>query len=508
MSKHSDRIKVLHLEDLPDDAQLVEHVLRRSNHQFEIKLVDTPGDYETALHEFDPQVIISDHSLPAFNSLEAMTILKNSGLSIPFILVTGTVSEEFAFQAIKQGASDYILKDRLQRLPTAILSALDKVQMEKAQKEIKNKIIESEKQYFDLIQHLPAAVYTCDIQGRILLYNEAAYELWGRNPLASKGIWCGSARMMDKQGNIIEPSNSPMARAVEEGRSLFEEEIIIERQDGTRRYVLTHPSPNFNSAGEIIGGTNMLVDITDRKNAELEMLKLVDNLQSRNKELAQFAYMISHHLRAPIARILGLASIFNNNTEEDAFILEKIRESSVELDEVVNDIALVVSARNPEKEKYEYVDFGTKVNLITKVLEKEIKENDARITSDFHGCSGIFTIQSYLYSILCNLLSNAIKFRLAGVPLEIYLKTELVENFVCFSVRDNGRGIDLEKDGKHLFAFYKRFHKDPIPGKGVGLHLVNAHVEALGGRVEVDSKINEGSEFKIYFPISNEHRSN
>lgn len=504
MNKDNRPIKVLHLEDLPADAELVERILRKSHYDFKIKVVDTEMEYVTALREFEPEVVISDHGLPSFNSIEAMHILRNSGLNIPFILVTGTVSDEFAFQAMKQGATDYILKDRLQRLPTAIFTALEKLRMEKEQQEIQNKIKESEKQYFDLIQHLPAAVYTCDIQGRILLYNKAALELWGRNPQTSRETWCGSTVMLDKEGNVINPSASPMARAIAEGRSIFGEEIIIGRPDGTRSYVLSHPSPNFNSTGEIVGGTNMLVDITDRKNAEVEMLTLVNNLQFRNKELAQFAHMISHHLRAPIARILGLASIFNNNPEEDGFILEKIREATAELDEVVKDINLVVSVRNPETEKYEYVDFNAKLNLITKVLEKEIRDSGAQITTDFHGCEGIVTIQSYLYSIITNLLLNAIKFRSPVNPLEIHMQTSVVENLVCFSIKDNGTGIDLEKNRKHLFTIYRRFHKGSIPGKGVGLHLVKAQVEALGGKVEVESDIDKGAEFKIYFPVSYE----
>jgi signal transduction histidine kinase len=81
------------------------------------------------------------------------------------------------------------------------------------------------------------------------------------------------------------------------------------------------------------------------------------------------------------------------------------------------------------------------------------------------------------------------------------LQTIVTENFVCLSVADNGRGIDLEKNAKHIFTIYKKFHNDPIPGKGVGLYLVKAQAEALGGRVEAVSKINEGSEFRVYLPV-------
>lgn len=493
--------KILHLEDLPDDAYLIEKELRKAHHNFEIKVVDNQYEFESALEEYRPDVIISDHSLPSFNSLTAMEILEKRGLKIPFILVTGAVSDEFAFQTMKKGAYDYVLKDRLQRLPAAISNALEKVGIEKMQQEIKSKMVESEKQFFDLLQHLPAAVYTCDVQGRILLYNKAAKELWGRNPQTSRGTWTGATVMMDKEGNVLDPSASPMARAIATGRSIVGEELIIERPDGTRRYVLAHPSPNFNSSGDIIGGTNMLVDITERKNSEVKTDMLVNHLQLRNNQMEQFAYMISHHLRAPIARILGLASIFNNNPEEDGFIIEKIKESTIEIDQVVQDINVVVSARDPGEEKYEHVDFRAQVNIITKLLEEPIRETNAHITTNFQQCDGITTIQSYLSSIINNLLSNAIKFRIPGTQPRIHLQTIVTENFVCLSVADNGRGIDLEKNAKHIFTIYKKFHNDPIPGKGVGLYLVKAQAEALGGRVEAVSKINEGSEFRVYLPV-------
>lgn len=500
--------KILHLEDLPDDAYLVEKELRKAHHNFEIMVVDNQYEFESALEDYRPDVIISDHSLPSFNSITAMEILEKRGLNIPFILVTGAVSDEFAFQTMKKGAYDYILKDRLQRLPAAISNALEKIGMEKMQKEIKSKIVESEKQFFDLLQHLPAAVYTCDVQGRILLYNKAAKELWGRSPQTSKGVWCGSAVMMDKDGSVLDPSASPMACAIAEGRSIFGEEIIIERPDGTRKFVLAHPSPNFNSFGEIIGGTNMLVDITERRNSEVKTDMLVNHLQLRNKQLAQFAYMISHHLRAPIARILGLASIFNNNPEDDSFIVEKITESTRELDEVVQDINLVVAARDAGEEKYEYVDFAALLDSITKDLQKQIDESRAHITVNFTECKGITTIKSYLYSIVTNLLSNAIKFRSDQTSPVIHVQTTVAGDIVCLSVKDNGRGIDLRKSGAHLFTIYKKFHNDPIPGKGVGLYLVKAQVEALGGRIEAVSKLNEGAEFKIFLPISNnQHKS-
>jgi signal transduction histidine kinase len=119
-------LKILHLEDLTADAEMVARVLRKANLSFDTKVVFDKPDFLKTLREFQPDIILSDHSLPAFNSLEALRITREEGIISPFILVTATVSEEYAVSVIKEGASDYILKDRLERLPNAVLNALDR----------------------------------------------------------------------------------------------------------------------------------------------------------------------------------------------------------------------------------------------------------------------------------------------------------------------------------------------------------------------------------------------
>ena len=112
------------LEDQEEDAVLIERVLQRENLRFASLRVDTREDFSEALRQFVPDIVLSDHSLPHFNSLQALEIFKSFQLTCPFILVTGAVSEEFAVNCLKQGADDYVLKSNLSRLPKSIDSAL------------------------------------------------------------------------------------------------------------------------------------------------------------------------------------------------------------------------------------------------------------------------------------------------------------------------------------------------------------------------------------------------
>ena len=122
--------------------------------------------------------------------------------------------------------------------------------------------------YRDLIQGLPAAVYTCDAQGCIVLYNQAAVALWGREPEIGIDQWCGSWKIYRPDGSPLPLDECPMAVCLREGRAVRGEEIVIERPDGSRRHVLPHPEPLLDASGAVVGAVNMLIDITERKEAE------------------------------------------------------------------------------------------------------------------------------------------------------------------------------------------------------------------------------------------------
>ncbi len=136
------RLKILMLEDVESDAELVEWTLRKESVQFEKLRVDSREEFIRALKEFKPEVILSDHSLPQFNSVDAFNICKQENINVPFILVTGAVSEEFAVTSLKEGIDDYILKSNLSRLPVAIKNALHNRQLENQKMESERELKE------------------------------------------------------------------------------------------------------------------------------------------------------------------------------------------------------------------------------------------------------------------------------------------------------------------------------------------------------------------------------
>jgi signal transduction histidine kinase len=146
MEKH---LKILVLEDMEDDLELIEYILSEANLKFTAKRVDNREQFVSALKKGHVDVILSDHALPQFNSDEALQLYRESGLKIPFILVTGAVSDEFAVNSLKQGADDYILKSNMTRLPAAIVNAVRQREAE-AEKVLANDAMR--KQYEELMK--------------------------------------------------------------------------------------------------------------------------------------------------------------------------------------------------------------------------------------------------------------------------------------------------------------------------------------------------------------------
>ena len=259
----------------------------------------------------------------------------------------------------------------------------------------------------------------------------------------------------------------------------------------------------FNDAGNPVARFGVIQDITERKQFELERISVLNDLIKRNSELEQFAYIISHNLRAPVANIIGASSALNDPelSAEDKEILNKgINVSVMRLDDVVKDLNDILEVKKDINTNKEIVRFAALVEDIKFSIVDLIDKHNVEIKCDFSKINELFTLQTYLYSIFYNLISNSIKYRRPHVKSLIEIKSRMVKNKLELIFTDNGTGIDLKKNGGDIFGLYKRFHTD-IEGKGMGLFMVKTQVETLGGKISVQSKENEGTEFKIEFDI-------
>jgi ligand-binding sensor domain-containing protein/signal transduction histidine kinase len=239
------------------------------------------------------------------------------------------------------------------------------------------------------------------------------------------------------------------------------------------------------------------------ENLEEEVAKRTKELVEYNHQLEQFAFIAAHNLRAPVARILGLGQLLDltkADSEEREKIYPKLVNTTQELDGVVHDLNTILELKKNNDSFITEVDLNTSVELIRENLEREIMLSQAVVITDFNEVGCIRTVKPYLESILYNLVSNAIKYRHPDRQPLIRIKTKKSETEICLIVNDNGLGIDTSLYKDKLFTLYSRFH-DHVEGKGMGLYLVKTQMEALGGRIEIESEQNKGTTFRACFKV-------
>ncbi|MDX2188267.1 MAG: PAS domain S-box protein [Bacteroidota bacterium] len=258
-----------------------------------------------------------------------------------------------------------------------------------------------------------------------------------------------------------------------------------------------------NGAPVQLSGTN--TDITFRKNAEVELKKTVSELNDRNNELLQFNYIVSHNLRAPIASIKGLVSIMdlpNFDTDERQRLLNQIHNSVSKMDDLLKDLNIILASRSALNTKKEKTNINEILKGIFDIFHEQIIDSKAEIITNINSDSEeIFTIKAYMESILYNLIHNALKYKSSARPLKISIIGSRNQDSIIIKVIDNGIGINLKKYSENIFGLYTRFNVD-LPGKGLGLHMTKTQVEALGGKIVVESEIDKGTTFKIVFPVA------
>jgi signal transduction histidine kinase len=168
------------------------------------------------------------------------------------------------------------------------------------------------------------------------------------------------------------------------------------------------------------------------------------------------------------------------------------------MDTVIKDLNVILEIKSNNSNYFTSVNLYDELTLVRSNLSKEIVETNASIHASFDEAPTILSVKPYVDSILLNLISNAIKYRNPDKVPVIDLKTEPAGEFICLTVSDNGLGFDVNQQRRNIFTLYKRFHFH-VEGKGMGLYLVKTQVTALGGRIEVDSQVNEGTTFRVYF---------
>ncbi len=344
--------------------------------------------------------------------------------------------------------------------------------------------------------------FQTDLEGKVTIISPSVYKFSGFKVKEVIGNYDWS--FFEDKEQYVE-----ILRALDTKTQISQKINLISAKSEVKTVILS-VKQIFNVDGLPIGRQGSLHDITFSEILQNERRLLVDDLNEKVNKLMQYNYIISHNLRSPIANILGLTKVLKENNLSDKLKMEsiehlwKMANSSNQIILDLNKILAINKSLSTEKEETDFVEI---LHLVSNVLENEIAESKAVITTSLDkDAKLIYTVKSFLESVIFNLISNSIKYKRKDVCPEINISTSVINNMFNIKFTDNGIGFNMAKNSNDIFGLYKRFNTEK-EGKGLGLHITKAHIEALGGTIKLESELGVGSTFIINIPITSKHET-
>ncbi len=485
-------LKVLIVEDVATDAELIERELKKAGFKPVARIVETREVYIQAIAEFEPDIIFSDYNLPSFNGMQALLIRQEKLPNIPFILVTGANNEEIAVDCMRAGADDYILKENLTRLGQACKAAINKKAIVRANLEAMEKLSVLSR----AVEQNPALIMITSLNGDIEYVNPKFCEVTGYTLAEVTGK---NPRFL-KSGNQSDEFYSNMWQIIMSGKE-WTGEMLNKKKNGDLYWVNSTISPLLNQQGQITHLVGIIEDITEKRKMIIDLIHAKEKAESGDKLKSAFINNISHEVRTPLSTIEGFVEMLispDTSDENKAVYSQIIRKSSSRLvNTIANyiDISLIASgnievhnssfALNPvlEDVKSEYLNACIEKN-IQLIIQKPGEIDDLQLNSD----------PELLRKIWIHLVGNAVKFTSEGNVTFGYRQSE---GNIVFFVSDTGIGIESNKI-KLIFDHFMQADVSQTriyEGSGLGLSIARELVMKLGGQISVESTENEGTTF-------------
>lgn len=487
-------LKILIVEDNQLDQLLVQRALSKSDLNYTSIAIDNRAAFLDALENFKPTIILCDYSIPQFGALAALDILNQKKITTPLIIVTGTLSDEMAVECLKKGAADYVIKDKIVRLPSAIKIALDLKKSQQDRSFAEERLRQNEKQLQVITDILPATVVYITPDLKFTFSNKVSSE-WFHKPLVGETVETifGGQIAHQIQKNIA---------ALDRGEQVSFESTLYGSTN--KRYVNLTLAPEIEN-NALRGYVCLMTDITEAKMYEVELENAKRDAEAASNAKSQFLANMSHEIRTPLNAIMGLSELLQTNykdEQERILWLKKITRNSEHLKKVIDEI-LDLSKIEAGKLQLKIANFSVpqviaQVKSILSPLASE-KKLALRFETDGAIPSTITSDSTKIQHILLNLLGNAIKFSNQGsVTLIVKQINEHSEPTMQFTVADTGIGMS-EDEVKHLFEPFTQVDSSMtrrFGGTGLGLTLAKQLAKALGGDVYLaESMPGQGSTF-------------
>jgi signal transduction histidine kinase/DNA-binding NarL/FixJ family response regulator len=498
-------LRLLLLEDREDDEILVLRELARGGYRVVHERVDTPVAMAEALQRSTWDLLLSDYSMPSFGAVQALELLHASGLDIPFIVVSGTISEELAVEVLKAGAHDFVGKHKLARLLPAIERELRDATERQRRRLAESERAQSERLLRSVVASVPDGVIVADVEGRFLLWNASADALVRKGPTTRPpSEWPDEYGIYAADG--ITPHSweaLPLCRAMR-GETVDSHIMVIRHSaaaDGI--WLSVNARPLLDEAGTVHGGVIALRDITHARAAQ-EQLMMSDRMASVGLLAAGVAHEINNPLAAALLNVdlaaQALADADDGVPVDREGIMADLRaakEAAARVAQIVRDLNVFSRGEHDRKSRVEIDDV---VESAVRLARNEIRHR-AHLVREYQPAPAVEANEARLGQVILNLLVNAAQAIPEGRADEnqITLALGTTEHGYAFiEVRDTGVGMTPEVIQRVFTPFYTT--KAAGSGTGLGLAISHRIVSGLGGEILVDSTIGVGTTFRVILP--------
>lgn len=343
-------------------------------------------------------------------------------------------------------------------------------------------------------------IIIADAMGKTVWANKAYLELTGFSLNEIVGYTPG---FLSKGPETDQHTTDIMKQAIQQKKSI-KVTILNYKKNKEKYWFDLNINPVFNKQNTLINYIGVGRDVSIRQAKELELNKLLEVTTDQNNKLFNFAHIISHNIRSHNIRshtsnLSMILEVMNDteDVEEKLSYIDLFKEATEKLSETIeylNETITIQKSTNLEKTK---ICLKDEIEKTKNILNLTIKENQITVLDTIPDDLTIFAVPAYLESILLNLFTNAIRYKSPDRATTLEINYELNDQHTIINFKDNGLGIDLDKNGHKIFGMFKTFHGNS-DARGIGLFITKNQIEAMKGKIEVESEVGVGSTFKLY----------
>lgn len=483
-------LRILIVEDLASDAELMTYELRQANLPFTVKRVDNEDDFLREITESRPDLILSDFHLPHFNGLAALALAKERCPDVPFIFVSGAIGEEVAIDTLKRGATDYVLKDRLSRLVPAVKRALREAADRQERRQAENALRESEQRYRLLVGTIPAVVYKGYPDWTVDFIDRKIEELTGysKEEFDSRRLkWVDLILPED-----IPPIKKAFLLCLEDDRTYYRE-FRIRTKDGRLLWIQDRGQAVCDPEGKVDYVSGVFFDATEAQQARVALQESEQRLRFLTTQLMsaqeQERKRISMELHDELGQSLTvmklqIRAIEKALAEDQPELKEECGELRQYVDGVIENVRRL--SRDLSPSILEDLGLQSALKYLLEGMGKHLTVNPSLEVEDLNSLFPA-EAQIIIYRIFQECLNNIAKH--AGA-CEVTVKVQKNGEAVSFTLQDNGAGFDVE--GVLSRDATKR---------GLGLAALDERARMLGGNCRIRSQKGEGTRVVCTIPV-------